>query len=360
MHPINSFLFGAGLRSNRGHRPDPPPTAMARSRLLPDNFTLYLIATVTLASLLPAQGVFADALAIATKVAVSLLFFLHGAKLSREAILAGIGHWRLQIAVVATTFALFPVLGWALSPVLRPLVTPDLYTGILYLCALPATVQSAIAFASMARGNVPAAVCSASASTLLGVVLTPLVLGLLLAQDAAMGDLLGAIGRIGVQLLLPFIAGHLLRPWIGDFLKRRTSVMKVVDQGSILLVVYAAFSHAVIDGLWSQLPLSAMAGLLVVCGVLLALVLTVTVWGSRRLGFSKEDEIAIVFCGSTKSLITGVPMANVLFAANVAGAIVLPLMVFHQMQLMVCAVLAQRYARRPADPALTAAEAAKA
>lgn len=333
---------------------------MARSRLLPDNFTLYLIATVTLASLLPAQGVFADALSIATKVAVSLLFFLHGAKLSREAILAGIGHWRLQIAVVLTTFALFPLLGWALSPVLRPLVTPDLYTGILYLCALPATVQSAIAFASMARGNVPAAVCSASASTLLGVVLTPLVLGLLLAQDAAMGDLLGAIGRIGVQLLLPFIAGHLLRPWIGDALKKRASVMKVVDQGSILMVVYAAFSHAVIDGLWSQLPPSALLGLLAVCGALLALVLTLTVWSSRRLGFNKADEIAIVFCGSTKSLITGVPMANVLFTAQVAGAIVLPLMVFHQMQLMVCAVLAQRYARRPADDALPAAGAAQA
>jgi len=333
---------------------------MARSRLLPDNFTLYLVTTVTLASLLPAQGVFADALSIATKVAVSLLFFLHGAKLSREAILAGIGHWRLQIAVVLTTFALFPLLGWALAPVLRPLVTADLYTGILYLCALPATVQSAIAFASMARGNVPAAVCSASASTLLGVVLTPLVLGLLLAQDAAMGDLASAIGRIGVQLLLPFIAGHLLRPWIGDLLKRRASVMKVVDQGSILMVVYAAFSHAVIDGLWSQLPLSAMLGLLAVCGVLLALVLGVTVWGSRRLGFGKEDEIAIVFCGSTKSLITGVPMANVLFTAQVAGAIVLPLMVFHQMQLMVCAVLAQRYARRPAAEPVPATGTAQA
>lgn len=333
---------------------------MARSRLLPDNFTLYLIATVILASLFPAQGVFADALAWATKAAVSLLFFLHGAKLSRPAIWAGIGHWRLQLMVVATTFALFPLFSWALAPVLRPLVTPDLYTGIIYLCALPATVQSAIAFVSMARGNVPAAVCAASASTLLGVFLTPLALSLLLTQDAAMGDPLEAVGRISLQLLLPFVAGHLMRPWIAGFLQRRAVVMKVVDQGSILLVVYAAFSHAVIDGLWSQLPLSAMAGLLAVCALLLAVVLVLTAWGSRRLGFSKEDEIAIVFCGSTKSLITGVPMANVLFSASVAGAIVLPLMVFHQMQLMVCAVLAQRYARRADAPAAEVAGAAPA
>lgn len=319
---------------------------MARSRLLPDNFTLYLVVTVTLASLLPAQGGFAVALSWATKVAVCLLFFLHGAKLSRQAIWAGLGHWRLQLAVVATTFALFPLLGWALAPVLRPLVTPDLYMGILYLCALPATVQSAIAFVSMARGNVPAAVCGASASTLLGVMLTPLVLGVLLTQTAAMGDPLEAMGRIGAQLLLPFIVGHSMRPWISGLLQKRAAIMKVVDQGSILLVVYAAFSHAVIAGLWAQLPFTALLGLIGVCAVLLALVLLTTVFASRKLGFSKEDEIAIVFCGSTKSLISGVPMANVLFAAHVAGAIVLPLMVFHQMQLMVCGVLAQRYGRR--------------
>lgn len=319
---------------------------MARSRFLPDNFTLYLVATVIAASLLPATGRVAQVLEVATTVAVSLLFFLHGAKLSRQAILAGIGHWRLHLMVVASTFVLFPLLGWALRPLLEPLVTRDLYTGILYLCALPATVQSAIAFVSMARGNIPAAVCSASASTLLGVAFTPLVVGLLLSQNAAMGDPLDAMGRIGLQLLVPFVAGHLLRPWLAGFLQRRASVMKVVDQGSILLVVYAAFSHAVIDGLWSQVPPGALAGLLLVCAVLLALVLTITTWSARRMGFSKEDEITIVFCGSKKSLISGVPMANVLFSASVAGAIVLPLMLFHQMQLMVCAVLAQRYARR--------------
>ena len=333
---------------------------MARSRFLPDNFTLYLVATVAVASLLPASGRFAQGLEVATTVAVSLLFFLHGAKLSRQAILAGIGHWRLHLVVVASTFVLFPLLGWALRPVLEPLVTRDLYVGILYLCALPATVQSAIAFVSMARGNSPAAVCSASASTLLGVVFTPLLVGLLLGKSAAMGDPLQAVGRIGLQLLLPFVIGHLMRPLIAGFLQRRAVVMKVVDQSSILLVVYAAFSHAVIDGLWSQVPPGALAGLLLVCAVLLALVLVLTTWGARRMGFSKEDEITIVFCGSKKSLISGVPMANVLFSASVAGAIVLPLMLFHQMQLMVCGVLAARYARRAAaaqPPAQVAAGA---
>ena len=320
---------------------------MARSRFLPDNFTLALLTTVALASVLPAAGGVARFFEGLTVAAVGLLFFLHGAKLSRQAIVAGLSHWRLHLVVVASTFVLFPLLGWALRPVLQPLVTPDLYLGVLFLCALPATVQSAIAFTAMARGNMPAAICSASASTLLGIVITPLLTGLLLSRTAAaQHDALDSIGRIMLQLFVPFIAGHLLRPWIGGLTQRHAPVLKFVDQGAILLVVYTAFSAAVVEGLWRQMPLPALAGLLVVCAVILALALCFTTWLSRRLGFSKEDEVTIVFCGSKKSLASGVPMAKVLFAAHAVGAMVLPLMVFHQMQLMVCAVLAQRYARR--------------
>lgn len=320
---------------------------MARSRLLPDNFTLALVAVVILASLLPASGAVGAFFERATVAVVALLFFMHGAKLSREAVLAGLAHWRLHLLVVACTFALFPVLGLALRPLLEPLVTPELYLGVLFLCVLPATVQSAIAFTAVARGNMAAAICSASASTLLGIFITPLLVPLVLpVAGAAQQDLLGSIGRIMLQLMLPFVAGHLLRPVIGGFIARHAAGLKFVDQGSVLLVVYTAFSAAVVAGLWRQLPLPALAGLLVVCAVILGAALTATTWLARRLGFSKEDEITIVFCGSKKSLVSGVPMAKVLFASQAAGAIVLPLMVFHQMQLMVCAVLAQRYARR--------------
>ena len=320
---------------------------MALPRFAPDHFTLALVGTVVLASLLPASGPMARVLEVATTGVVSLLFFLHGAKLSRQAILAGLGHWRLHLCIFAATFALFPLLGWALRPVLQPLVTPEMYLGVLFLCTLPATVQSAIAFTAMARGNMPAAVCSASASTLMGIVVTPVLVGLLLGRSGDGGSLWGAISRISLQLLLPFIVGHLLRPVIGGFIQRHARRVKLVDQGSILLVVYSAFSAAVVSGLWQQTPLPALAGLLVLCSVLLALVLAITTWAARGLGFSKEDEITLVFCGSKKSLLSGVPMAKVLFASSTVGAIVLPLMIFHQLQLMVCAVLAQRYARRP-------------
>ena len=323
---------------------------MARPRLLPDNFTLALIATVTVASLLPCEGTAAVIFGWITNLGIALLFFLHGAKLSRQAIIAGATHWRLHLLVFACTFILFPILGMALKPALSPLVTPDLYLGMLYLCALPATVQSAIAFTSLARGNIPAAICSASASSLLGVFVTPLLVQLLIGAHGDTGmSTLDAIGKITLQLLVPFIAGQLLRPWIGAWVERHKPVLRYVDQGSILLVVYTAFSAAVIQGLWHQVPLPALAGLVVACCVLLALALVATNLLGRWLGFSLEDRITIIFCGSKKSLATGVPMASVLFVSSTVGVILLPLMLFHQIQLMVCAVLAQRYSQRQED-----------
>src|SRR6201996_7472807 len=158
---------------------------MARPKLLPDNFTLCLVSTVIIASLLPCRGGAAVAFNWITDFAIGLLFFLHGAKLSREAIIAGATHWRLHLVVLLSTFALFPVLGLVLKPVLMPLVTPALYTGILFLCTLPSTVQSSIAFTSMAKGNVPAAVCSASASSLLGIFITPALVGLVVSNHGA-------------------------------------------------------------------------------------------------------------------------------------------------------------------------------
>lgn len=319
---------------------------MTRQSLGFDNFTLALLGTVLLASLLPAQGIFANAFSGLTMYAIALLFFLHGARLSRGAILAGASHWRLHLTVFAATFIFFPIMGFILRPVLTPLITPELYLGVLFICAVPATVQSSIAFTAMARGNVPAAVCSASASSLIGVFLTPLLVGLLIGGQVAGGDPWQAIGQIVLQLLLPFVAGHLMRPVIGGWVEQHRPMLKYVDQGSILLVVYVAFSAAVLQGLWRQVPGSALAGLLVVNAILLTLALLATRGAARAQKFRIEDEITTVFCGSKKSLASGVPMAQVIFAGHSVGVVLLPLMLFHQMQLMVCAVLAQRYARR--------------
>ncbi|MFT0622351.1 bile acid:sodium symporter family protein [Ectopseudomonas guguanensis] len=323
-------------------------------RLLPDAFTLTLLAVVLIATLLPASGQVAVVFEWITNLAIALLFFLHGAKLSRQAILAGAGHWRLHLLVFTCTFVLFPLLGLLLKPLMAPLIGNELYLGMLYLCALPATVQSAIAFTSLARGNIPAAICSAAASSLLGIFLTPLLVALLMGVEGDSGSTLDAIGKISLQLLLPFVLGQIAQRWIGGWVNRNKSWLKYVDQSSILLVVYTAFSAAVIGGLWQEVPLVTLLALVLACCVLLALALLLTHLLGKWLGFSLEDRITILFCGSKKSLATGVPMAQVLFAGSSIGVLILPLMLFHQIQLMVCAVLAQRYARRPEVEAIEA------
>ena len=320
---------------------------MTRPRFLPDNFTLTLIGVVIIASVLPASGQVAVGFGWLTNSAIALLFFLHGAKLSRESIIAGAGHWRLHLLVFGLTFVLFPLLGLALKPLMAPMIGDELYMGMLYLCALPATVQSAIAFTSLARGNIPAAICSAAASSLFGIFLTPLLVTLMLGVHGDGGSTLDAILKISVQLLFPFILGQIARRWIGAWVARNKNWLRFVDQGSILLVVYGAFSEAVTEGIWHQIPLWELAGLVVVCCVLLALVIVAATVLGKAFGFNQEDRITILFCGSKKSLATGVPMAQVLFAGSTIGVLILPVMLFHQIQLMVCAVLAQRYAKRP-------------
>jgi sodium/bile acid cotransporter 7 len=321
-------------------------TAATLNRLALDPFTIALLVVVALASFAPVSGHAAHVLGNVTTFAIGLLFFLHGARLSREALVAGLTHWRLHLLVLAITFVMFPLLGLAMKPLALTLLTPDLYLGLLFLCALPSTMQSSIAFTAMARGNVAAAVCSASASNLLGIFVTPLLVGLLIMHGASSGASLDSIVAIVEQLLLPFLAGQLLQPVIGGLIQRLKPLLRLVDQGSILLVVYTAFSESVTQGLWQKLSTSKLVALGVVTGLMLALALGIATFASRKLGFSKEDEITIVFCGSKKSLATGVPMAKVLFAPGALGMIILPIMIFHQIQLMVCAVLAQRWARR--------------
>ncbi|MTD37709.1 bile acid:sodium symporter [Erwinia sp. CPCC 100877] len=312
-----------------------------------DPFTLTLIATVLLASLLPARGVFVDYFSWLTAAAIALLFFMHGARLSREALVAGGSHWRLHLWVMCSTFILFPALGVLLAWWAPVDVSPEIYSGFLYLCILPATVQSAIAFTSLAGGNVAAAVCSASASSLLGIFLSPLLVSLLMhTGGGASHGSLRQVGTIMLQLLLPFILGHLSRPWTTNWIARHRKWIGKTDRASILLVVYTAFSEAVSHGIWNQVGIGALGFIVLASMVLLAMVLAANTLVARLAGFSKADEITIVFCGSKKSLANGIPMANILFPVQAVGMMVLPLMIFHQIQLMVCAVLAQRYRRR--------------
>lgn len=309
-----------------------------------DPYLIALVSMVALASVLPVRGEAAVVFGHSTTAMIGLLFFLYGARLSRESILKGLSHWRLHAVILSSTFVLFPLLGLAFRVLTPGILSMPLYLGLLLVCTLPSTVQSSIAFTSIAGGNVSAAVCAASASSLLGIFLTPLLVGVLMQVNG--GVSFAAIGGIVEQLLLPFVAGQIARTWISDFLARHKGLTAIVDRGSILLIVYGAFSEGVVNGIWHQVDLTSLVAVGVANAVLLTLVLVITTFVSRRLGFSRADEITIVFCGSKKSLAAGIPIVNVLFPAHTVGVMLLPLILFHQIQLMVCATLARRYAAR--------------
>jgi solute carrier family 10 (sodium/bile acid cotransporter), member 7 len=309
-----------------------------------DRFLAAILLTVAFAAVMPARGEAATGFGWLTDAAIVLLFFLHGAKLSPEEALVGARQWRLHLMVFLSTFALFPLLGISVRSLAPGFLPGPLWAGMILLTALPSTVQASIVFTSVAGGNVPAAMCSATASSLLGVFLTPLIAGLLLTRhglDISVHSILGIV----VQLVLPFVAGQLSRSWTGGYLTRHPLALKSVDYGSILILVYAAFSHGVVDGIWHQIDAGDLFKVALIDVSLLAAVVTILTFGSRQLGFSRADEIAIVFCGSKKSLVSGLPIATLLFAGHV-GLVVIPLMLFHQIQLMVCASLARRYAAR--------------
>jgi solute carrier family 10 (sodium/bile acid cotransporter), member 7 len=316
--------------------------------LRPDPFIVALLIAAALGFLVPVHGTAAASVDVLKTLAITLLFFLQGVRLQRSAVIAGLTHWRLQLLTLGCTFVLFPLIGIALHAALPRLLEDSLWLGVLYLCALPSTVQSSIAFTSVARGNVPAAICAATVSNLLGIILTPLLVALLLNRHASASPL-GQVEAITEQLLVPFVVGQVASRWLRPWALRHPALLSITDRGSIVLVVYAAFSAAVTAGTWTRIRWSDVTILLGLSAGVLGLMLAATRAGSRLARFSIEDEIATVFCGSKKSLATGVPMANVLFPGAVAGLVILPVMIFHQLQLMACAYLARRYAERPAE-----------
>lgn len=315
-----------------------------------DVFTTGIILSLLLGILLPCHGsgaAFFDGL---THAAIILLFFLYGVKLSRKSVVEGLLNWRLQSMVFAFTFVFFPIVIPLLRPLFEPLVGAALYAGLLYVACLPSTVQSSIAFTSLAGGNVPAAVCSASVSSLLGVFLTPFLASLLLATDGSGAQVgIDTVLKICYQILLPFILGQLSQPLLRKWVLGHKTLIGWNDRSTIWLVVYTAFSSATSGGYWDKLQLSQFAGLIIVCTIILCITFAATWYSSRLLGFNREDRIAIVFCGSKKSLAVGAPMMLAIFG-QLDNNLLLPLMVFHQVQLMLCAQLARMWqGSKPAD-----------
>jgi sodium/bile acid cotransporter 7 len=307
-----------------------------------DWFLIGLLAAVGTAIVIPARGMAAPIVDVATTAGIATLFFLHGAKLSTREAWAGLRQWKLHVVIFATTFVVFPLVGLALRFLDGTVLSHELYLGLLFLCAMPSTVQTSIAFTSIARGNVAAAICSATFSNLLGVFLSPVLVGWLMGSAVKFRP--ESVLLIGCEILLPFVAGQLMRRWVQPWVTAHPTMTSLVDRGSVLLVVYSAFSAGVVAGIWQTIPPWSLVAVIVVNTLLLTAILAFTTALGKWLGFARADRVVYIFCGSKKSVSTGLPMALILFPASTASIIVLPLLLYHQIQLIVCAIVAKRMA----------------
>lgn len=313
-------------------------------RLRIDPFIVALLVAAVVASFVPATGDALDLLKNVSLVAIGLLFFLYGTRLSTPETLAGLGQWRLHLVILATTFVAFPLAGLSARLLEPTILTPALASGVLLLCLVPTTVQSNVVYTRIAGGNVPAAVVSASLSSLIGVFLTPALVALLMAGEAIIDA--NSVVRIVLQLFVPFVVGQLLRPVLGERVQRRESGLRFFERGSIVLVVFVAFSEGAEADIWSTLSIGSVIALTLVCTVLLAVAIGWS-WGiGKVLRFTRPDRITLLFCGSNKSLASGLPIASVLFSGGTLALLVLPLMFYHQMQIIVGAMITTRLARR--------------
>lgn len=309
-----------------------------------DPFVAMLVLTMVAGLLVPVPPAVRGVVDAAGDVAVTVLFGVYGMRLSTREVLGGLRNVRLQGGILTATYVLFPILGLLISWATTPLIGAALAAGVLYLSLLPSTVQSSVAFTSLARGNVAGAICAATVSNVLGMVLTPLLVLALMGASGATG--LGGLRSVLLQLLLPFVVGQLLQPFVGGWIRARRWLTLTVDRGTILVVVFGAVATASAQGVWDAVSWGMIAGLLVLSAALLGVMLAATWFGGRGLALDRPDRIALLMCGSKKSLATGLPMAVVLFPAATAATIAVPVILFHQLQLIVCASLARHLARR--------------
>ncbi len=312
-------------------------------------YMVCIVGAAVLGLLIPGPGGTGGILHLSTLtyVGIMLVFFLHGANLSPDKLKAGFTQWQLHLFVQLATFVLFPIIGIGIFMVGRGWLPNDMLLGFFYLCALPSTISSSVAMTALARGNLSGAIFNATISGLIGMVMTPMLMSFVMAKSGHPISLLSAMMDVMIQLMLPFAAGQMLRRPLLTLMARNKKLLSTLDRGVIVLIVHASFCNSQQAGVWSSYSLYTLAALIVLTGILLVIILCLTTWSSRRLGFNTEDEIAAVFCGSKKSLANGMPMAQAMFAGHAGmGIFVLPMIIYHQLQLLVCSVLAERYANR--------------
>ncbi|MFL9830870.1 bile acid:sodium symporter family protein [Flavobacterium sp. ST-87] len=314
-----------------------------------DGFLLMIATMILLAYFLPWPGMVKEPVSLEdiANIGVSFIFLFYGLRLSVEKLKSGLVNWKMHIVVQLTTFLFFPLIVLVFRPVFVSNGFELLWLGVFFLAALPSTVSSSVVMVSIAKGNIPAAIFNASISSLIGVVVTPIWVGLFIASATGSFDVSNIVIKLFLQVLLPVIIGITLNSRFGAIAEKYKKQLKYFDQAIILTIIYTSFCKSFSEHLFEGFTTLELAGLAVGMMVLFLVVFVCIGLISRFLGFSDEDRITVLFCGSKKSLVHGTVMSKVLFQhSTITGIVLLPLMLYHALQLIAASIIAQRMAQR--------------
>ncbi|WP_086982164.1 bile acid:sodium symporter family protein [Vibrio aphrogenes] len=312
-------------------------------------FLLAMVGAILLSLVIPNVGKSAGVLHLdkVTTLGIALIFFLHGVGLSPTALRDGVANWRLHLFIQAATFIVYPLLWVCFGQAFLVFMPSALAFGFCFLFVLPSTISSSVAMTAIGHGNIPGAIFNASLSSLLGIFLTPLFIQFFMGLEGAQFDVMSSVTSIAQMLLLPMVVGQCVRPFILTFFEKHKSSVNKLDKYVILLIVFNAFSDSVNEGIWHSFSLDYVLLSVAICAVVLLVIVNGMKWSAQRLGFKRADEVAAVFCGSKKTLAAGVPMAKVIFGADPRlGMLLLPIMIYHPLQIFYCALLANRYQKQ--------------
>ena len=314
-----------------------------------DKFVVAIATTVLLAYIFPQFGSKSSPvnLNLLASIGISLIFFFYGLKLSPEKVKVGLKNWKLHLLVQASTFLIFPIIVLLFLPFVHSEHNKSIWLAIFFLASLPSTVSSSVVMVSIARGNIPAAIFNASISGLIGIVITPLWMGLFLNNSNSNFDLGEIYIKLLTEVLLPLILGLFLHRFFVKQAAKYNTYLSTFDKSVILLIIYKSFATSFDENVFSSLEVSNLV-VIVICVILLFyFVYYFTGIVSNKLGFNREDKITAQFCGTKKSLVHGTIFSKILFqnAASI-GIVLLPIMLFHGFQIFIISIIANKMARK--------------
>lgn len=313
-----------------------------------DGFIVGLITMITIAFFVPGIGDKDDIIQITdiTDIGISFIFFFYGLKLSPQQMKDGLSNYKLHLVVQLSTFLLFPLIAIALKPFYTSEDGKLLWLALFFMAALPSTVSSSVVMVSIAKGNISGAIFNASISGLIGILITPIWLSFFFQTSGESFNLMESVMSLSLRILLPVFIGLMLNKYSGAFAKKHSKYLTLFDKSIILLIVYNSFSHSFQTQLFQSLdtPVLIKAFISILCIFVLAYL---AIWyGSKKLHFKYKDQITATFCGSKKSLVHGTVMADVLFKGMaVQGIFIVPIMIYHSLQLIVISFIAQRLSK---------------